>query len=316
MAALAFLLLAVTAHAAVPPQPEGFRALYNLDYERAIQIFEEGVKRSPEDPEAWNHLAQSLLYRALYRGGALDSDIFSSDNAFLKRPRIPMPPADEKRFVEAINHSLRLTEGRLRRSDKDQGALYAQGVAYAHRAQFFLLVKKANLDSLRDGTRSRKAHNRLLELNSAFPDAQLIPGMHEYVVGSLPRWVKMVVFLAGFSGDRKKGIEFIEAAAARGVKTGVEARVLLSLVYRRERQPEKGIPLVSQLVEAFPRNHLYRSEVALLFAASGRHAEALAAVEQIERMKRENHPDLRGMPQDMVVRLRRAVEARTGRQRA
>jgi tetratricopeptide (TPR) repeat protein len=311
---LAFFSFAVAAHAAaVPPQSEGFTALYNLDYDRAVSLFEESVKRSPDNPEAWNHLAQSLLYRALYRSGALDSGIFSKDNAFLKKPRTPMPAPDEKRFVEAITTSLALTGMRLRKDPNDQGALYAQGVAYAHRAQFFLLVKKANLDALRDGTRSRKAHNRLLQLNRSMADARLIPGMHEYVVGSLPRWVKALVFLAGFSGDRKKGIEYIESAAASGMKTGVEARVLLSLVYRRERQPEKGVPLVRELAEAFPRNHLYRSEVALLLAASGRHAEAISAVEQIERLKRDNHSNVSAMSQEMVARLRRAVEASAGK---
>lgn len=315
MKLLALLLVTAAAFAAVPAQSEGFQAMYNLDYERALSFFESGVRAHPDDPERWNHLGQALLHRALYRGGALDSDIFTMNESFLKRPAVPMPPADEKRFVEAISTSLRLTQMRLRKDPRDRVALYAEGVGYAHRAQYFLLVKKANLDALRDGTRSRKAHNRLLELDSTMADAKLIPGMHEYVMGNLPRWVKALIFLAGFSGDKWKGIGYITDAVKHGQKTGVEARVLLSLIYSREKQPDKGLPLVKELIEAFPGNHLYRAEEALLLASAGRQQEALSAVESLERMKREGSQNLRLMAPESIARLRRAVEARAGKSR-
>ncbi len=294
----------------MPVQSEAFRALYNLDYDRAISMFEETVRKTPNDPDAQNHLAQGMLYRALYRGGALDSGGFTMGNAFLRRPLIRMPAADERRFIEAITTSLRLTGQRLDKDRNDHAALYAQGVAYAHRAQYFFFIKKANLDALRDGTRSRKSHNRLLEVDTRHVDAKLIPGMHEYVVGSLPGWVKMLIFLAGFAGDKRKGVEYIEAAAREGQKTGVEARVLLSLVYSREKQPAKALPMVAELVEAFPENHLYRSEQALLLASTGRGQEALEAVARIESLKQQNHPHVRWMSREDVARLRRNVEAR------
>lgn len=301
--------------AAVPPQSEGFKAMYNLDYERALSFFDAAVRAHPEDPERWNHLAQALLHRSLFRGGALDSDIFTMDEAFLKRPAVTMPAADEKRFVEAISTSLRITAERLKKNPRDRLALYAQGVAYAHRAQYFLLVKRANLDALRDGTRSRKAHNRLLETDSTLADAKLIPGMHEYVLGNVPVWVRMLISLAGFGGDKWKGVSYMNDAVRNGQKTAVEARVLLSLVYSRERQPEKSLPLVHELIEAFPANHLYRAEEALLLAHAGRKDAALAAVDRIERMKREGDPNLRHMSPESVARLRRAVETRAAKPR-
>ncbi len=312
MRLLAVLLIALPALANVPAQSEAFQSLYNLDYDRAVALFADRTKQAPDIPESWNHLAQALLYRSLHKGGALDSESFSMGNAFLRRPEVAMPPADEKRFIEALTTSMRLTDVRLRKDPLDREALYAQGVAYAHRAQFFLLVKKANLDALRDGTRSRRAHNKLLEIESTQVDAKLIPGMHEYVVGSLPGWVKAMIFLAGFGGDKWKGISYLEDAARHGQKTGVEARVLLCLIYSREKQPARAIPIATELARAFPRNYLYRSEVALLLASAGRKREAIAAVEEIERLKRENHPDLSLMSQEKVSRLRKAVEARAG----
>ena len=284
--------------------------MYNLDYDRAIALFETAAGRTSNDPEAWNHLAQALLHRALYKAGALEIDAFSAGNSFLRRPRVAMPPADEKRFAEALATSLRLTEAMLRRDRHDRAALYAQGVAYAHRAQFSLLVKKDSLDALRNGTRGRNAHSDLLELDSAYVDAKLIPGIHEYVVGSLPGWVKAILFLAGFAGDKSKGLGYLQDAARAGEKTGVEARVMLSLVYSREKQPGRALPLMTELAEAFPGNYLYRSEVALLLASGGRKAEAMAAVEEMERLKRENSPALSLMPAAKIARLRALVQER------
>lgn len=298
------------AFAAIPPQTEGFKAFYNLDYDRAISIFGQTAEREPRNPEAWNHLAQAILYRAFYRSGSLESDLVGKSNAFLSRPRAQMGAEDEKRFLEAIGRSLSLCEGLLKEDGADKQALYTSGVAYAHRAQFNFLVRKAWFDALRDGTRSRKQHARLRQLDPGNPDALLITGMHEYVTGSLPGWVKAFAFLAGFRGDRETGIRMLEQAARQGVKTAVEARVLLAVVYARESAPAKAVPLLAELVEAFPRNYLYRSEHLLLLASSKSREEALKGLREMEESHRRGGEETRLMPAEKLAALRGAVHFR------
>lgn len=307
----ALLLLAGSvASGALPTLPEGFRALYSLEYDRAIRIFEDETRQRPEDPEAWNHLAMALLHRALYAAGALDSSAFGPGSPFLRRPKVPMSPRDLVRFEECIRRSLSICEARLREKADDPGCLYASGVAHAHRAQMALLVKKSWREALREGTRSRQAHERLLKLSPGMPDASLIPGLHEYITGSLPWYVKALAFLAGYRGDRKEGIELMERAAAKGEKTAVEARVMLTVVYRREKNPGRAAELMGELAAAFPANHLYRSEEILLVAADGRAEKARQRLEQL----RES--GLLGP--DKIERLTKSVEetlAREGRRR-
>jgi tetratricopeptide (TPR) repeat protein len=303
LTAVVLLLGAAAASATVKPQSEGFEAFYNLEYDRALAIFERNVAREPRNPEAWNHLAQAILYRALYRAGSLEGYLVGRSNAFLARPRATMAPEDEKRFQEAIARSLSLCEERLKANRADKQALYAAGVAYAHRAQYQFLIRKAYMDALRDGTRSRKQHAHLRQIDPDNPDAQLIAGMHEYVTGSLPGWVRAFAFLAGFRGSREAGIAMMEKAAREGQKTGVEARGLLALVYARESAPEKGVPLLAELVAAFPRNYLYRSEHLLLLASAKARPEALEALRTMEqtflgaagRMAPEKFAAVRGM---------------------
>lgn len=303
--ATAALCLVLPVAGAIPPLPEGFHALYNLDYARAIGLFEQETAQRPEDPEAWNHLAHAILHRALFDAGAFDSAAFAADNSFLRRPKVPMRPEDLARFEHAINRSLALCGERLKQNGRDAACLYAIGVAHGHKAQLALWVRKAWLEALREGTKSREAHERLLRLEPDLADARLIPGLHEYVAGSLPWYIKGLAFLAGFRGDRRHGMEQMERAAAEGKKTAVEARVMLAVVYRREKQFGKAAALMRELAEAFPKNHLYRIEEIRLLAGAGRASEARERLEALEQSGL--------VPPDKIEELARAVDRIAGR---
>lgn len=274
--------------------------MYNLEYDRAITLLEQETRERPDDPEAWNHLAHALLHRALFAAGALDSSSFTAGNSFLRRPKVPMGAEEREQFDHAIARSLALCEQRLRENPADTACLYASGVAHGHRAQMLMWVKKAWWEALREGTRSREAHEKLLKLDPSFADARLIPGLHEYIAGSLPWYIRGIAFLAGFRGDRRRGIERMEAAVRDGRKTAVEARVLLAVVLRREGQPARAAPLMGELAGAFPGNYLYHIEEIRLLAEAGRAGEARSRLDELARSDR--------LPAAKIEELRASTE--------
>jgi Flp pilus assembly protein TadD len=79
------LILALLASAAAAAKPsvhevlvrEGFDHFYNLEYDQAIANFERAIAQSPGDPDLHNHLAESLVFREMYRNGALESEMVS-----------------------------------------------------------------------------------------------------------------------------------------------------------------------------------------------------------------------------------------------
>lgn len=306
MRPLALLLLlclaAPGARGELPEQSGGYTAFYNLDFDRAIALFERETETNPASPEAWNHLAHGLLHRRLYLSGAMASELAGASNAFLRRPRVEMPAAEEKRFLDAIHRSLDLSHRRLAVRKDDPLALYALGVAHAHRGKFHLLCRKAWFDALREANRSRSFHNRLRLVDPANPDALLVLGMHEYIASQISPWVRWMAAMAGFSGNRERGIAMMEDAVRRGRKTAVEARLLLALTYNREKQPERALPLMRELSAAFPRNYLYRSEVLLLHARAGQREEALAGLARLES-DRQN-----AVPEAHLRNLRQAIQ--------
>jgi hypothetical protein len=51
----------------------GFEHFYNLEYDQAVAEFSRAVAEHPNLPSVHNHLAQAILYRAMFRAGALES---------------------------------------------------------------------------------------------------------------------------------------------------------------------------------------------------------------------------------------------------
>jgi tetratricopeptide (TPR) repeat protein len=270
--------------------PDGFEEFYNLDYDLAIEKFQRGVREHPNQPDGYNYLAQAILFRHLFRTGALESQLVSGNNPFLRRPKTEPSPEDQRAFDAAVARAIQLTEQRLQTNPEDPAALYAQGIALGFRANYNFLVRKAWRDALRDATAARKLHNRVSRLDPSQVDARMVQGLHDYVVGSLPLSVRLIGFLVGFRGDREEGVRTIEQVAQYGRRNRLDARILLAVIYRRERQPDKAIPLVAALSRRFPGNFLYRLELAQMYSDAGKKKEALAVLEEVAAMKRKGHP--------------------------
>ncbi len=287
MPVLALILLAAAQDPAVA---EAFDHFYNLEYDQAIAGFEQAIRARPDAPELHNHLAQAVLYREMFRSGALESELVTGSNPFLRRPKMNPTMRDQQRFDAAIAKSIELAQARLARDPRDKQALYAAGVAYGLRANYNFLVRKAWRDSLRDATTARKLHNRVTEIDGKFVDARLVQGVHDYVVGSLPFGWKMLGFLIGFRGDREQGIRTLQLVAREGDVNRVDAEVLLAAIYRRERNPKAAIPLLEDLAGRYPRNYLLRFEMVQMFADAGDKASALRVLGEVERLKRAGAP--------------------------
>jgi tetratricopeptide (TPR) repeat protein len=269
---------------------EGFRHFYNLQYDDAIGFFRKEAARNPESADCLNHLAQAILYRDMYRSGALESELVTGNNPFLRRPKVNASPEDQREFEEKILKAIELSRARLAEDPRDTRALYALGVSHGLRANYNFLVRKAWRAALRDGTTARRHHNKVTEIDPSFIDARLVQGVHDYVVGSLPWTWKILGFLAGFRGDRDEGIRSLELVAAKGRANRIDAQVLLCAIYRREKKPRLAVPLLNSLRRQFPQNYLFSFELAQMYSDLGEKVTALAALQRLEKLKKSGAP--------------------------
>ena len=283
------------------PVARGFDHFYNLEFTEAMAEFRRALVDDPNNPNLHNHLAQTILYRELFRVGALESELVTGSNAFLRRPKVNPSEEDQKQFDQAIARAMALSNERLARNAEDIQALYSLGVTYGLRANYSFLIRKAWLDSLRDATAARKHHGKVTELDPAFTDARLVQGVHSYVVGSLPFFYRVLGFLTGFHGNKQRGIETLQLVAREGKLNRDDAKVLLCTVYRRERRPQDAVPLLDELIQRFPRNYILRLEMVQMHSDLGNKEEALAVIREMQQLKRSGVPGYARLPEEKIL---------------
>ena len=292
------LLTALPAYAQAPaksaskgPEKSGFRPddplnaqafdhFYNMDYERSIQEFDQVLKRHPDDPFAVNHLLIAVLFQELYRMGAMDTSEYANDS-FISKPHRPADENVKKRIKELINRAELLEAKQLQANEDDIDALYARGVTRAELATYTALIERAWFSALRNAVGARRDHERVLELDPNYTDAKLIVGAHNYVMGSLSWAVKVAVAMAGLSGSKEKGINYLRETAKGTSETSTDAKIVLVVFLRREKQYDEALSYARNLISVYPRNLLIAMEEGNLLRAAGKNLEAAASYRKV-----------------------------------
>ena len=268
----------------------GFVHFYNNEYDAALADFERQAAADPANANLYNYVAQTILYREMYRDGALESQLVSGNNPFLRRAKMEISSADRTQFNQALQRSTELARAALVRNRKDLNALHALAVADALRANYLFLVEKSWLQALHESIAARKANDQILELDPHFVDAHLLHGLSEYVVSCLPMYLRVLGAVRGFHGDKDDGIRDLQLVAQSNSMSKYDAAILLAAIYRREGRPRDGISLLKELAETFPRNHLFRFEEVQMYSDLGDKPAALRVLAQVEDLRCHGAP--------------------------
>jgi tetratricopeptide (TPR) repeat protein len=260
---------------------KGADDFYNLDYDKSIREFEAVLKTHLDDPFAVNHLLTAVLFKELYRIGALDTELYSGDSFLTKKQFSPIDPKVSDRVKELTERALSLEETGLKQNPNDVDTLYARGVTRGLRSTWMGLAQKAWFAALRSAVGARKDHDRVLELNPNYVDAKTIVGVDNYVTGSLPWAVKVAASVAGFPGNKQKGLDYLRDAAAHAPESGMDAKITLALFLRREQRYPEALAVVDDMHHQYPHNFLIASEQAHLLNAAGHGKEAVAAYQEV-----------------------------------
>jgi len=272
----------------------GFEAFYNLDYEQARRYFERLTADFPEHPAGYLYLATHAWIDWLNRTRRLQTGIYINP-AFYAQTEGRADEEHERRFRAYIERAIEKAEARLRADEADVEARYFLGAAYAVLAGYEATVLRKFFSALRNGFRAVKEHREVLRRDPQFADALLTVGLYEYIVGSLPLAVKILVALGGIRGSRERGIEQLEEAARAGKYVADDARTLLIAVYYREGRFSDALRVLDELIARYPRNYLFGLERANLLMRIGERAEAGGAFEALlaQPAYRENHDLIR-----------------------
>jgi hypothetical protein len=157
---------------------------------------------------------------------------------------------------EAIRRSKRVLAVR----ENDREAIYFWGATESVVSAYEATIRRSYFAAYRAGRRALKQHEKLLELDPSWADAHLVPGIYKYTMATLPRSVKILLFLIGMKGSKEKGAEHIKIAVQGGVRTTWGARLSLIVLETREKRYAEALHYLRELEAKFPKNPLFPLE--------------------------------------------------------
>lgn len=178
--------------------------------------------------------ATSYLFDEFYRQGVLTSDFFLNEKRFLHGIDGEPDPEMMEGFDTAIRSGRELANQRLKQNPEDPEALYALTLAAGMESDADMILRKHNLDVLRELKEANAYAKVLLAERPDTKDVYVALGSANYIIGSL------------------EGGRYLQPFA----------KIMLALAARREKQNALAQKLLHELTEEFPESRLYPAEYA------------------------------------------------------
>jgi hypothetical protein len=254
----------------LPALDEAFNNLYNFDFPAAHRVIDREIAARPSDPLPYAVRASGFLFFELDRLGILESEFLMDDKRIVEKKKPAEPdPATRTRFLKAIEDTHTLGATALAKDPNDKNALFAMCIADGVATDYMALVEKHQITSLSPAKTSNNYAQRLLKLDPKFYDAYLSAGFSEYLVGSLPFFIRWFVHFDNISGNKQTGLHNLELVATEGHYLKPFAKILLGIAALREKRPRDAQKLLAELAQNYPQNPLFRKELEKLNARYG-----------------------------------------------
>lgn len=243
---------------------QGFRLLYDLDFDQAHQVFLNWQHDHPQDPVGPTAEAAGILFSEFHRLGVLEAQFYENDKSFLNRDKPDPNSAVRDRLNTVLARAQAAASARLATNPKDRDALFAMTLSSGLQADYAALIEKRNMASLKYTRDANEWADKLLAVDPDCYDARVATGFSKYIIGSMAAPLRWVLRLGGVSGDKKQGIVELQMTADHGRYLGPFARILLAIAYVRDKDNGRAREVLAALRDEFPKNPLFAREIARL----------------------------------------------------
>ncbi|HEY1338975.1 MAG TPA: hypothetical protein VGF59_15775 [Bryobacteraceae bacterium] len=264
LAALAAVLCLPAAAAAPPAIDDAIEQLYNFNFQRSHEILSAYIATHSQEPLPYAFRASAYLFYELDRLGILESEFLIDDKKIADKKKLQPDPAVRNLFQKALEETQRRADVILAADPNDRQALFAMCIAQGVATDYVALVDKRQFQSLSIARKSNDYAQRLLRLEPSFYDAYLSTGITEYMIGSLPFFIRWFVHFDNVNGSKDRGVENLRLVARQGRYFKPFAKILLGIIALREKRPQEAQGLLVELLRDYPQNPLFRKELAKL----------------------------------------------------
>ena len=256
---------------------EAHEHFYNLDYDGALSRFESIQRANPQSALAIDYVLMVLIFRELYHQDLLDTTYYAHDSFLTSKRSVPVPELTRERIESLTAAAVELCDRQIKANSNDKNAWFARGYAHGMHAAFITLVDHSFVAAARQGLSARSDSEQVLKIDAKYADAEMAIGIQQFAVASLPRILRMMIGIAGVSGNKEKGLDLLRDCAAHGIVNNIESRTALSLFLRHDGRYTEALAVQHGLAQQFPRDYLFRLEEANLLKDLGNGRGAIAA---------------------------------------
>jgi tetratricopeptide (TPR) repeat protein len=294
------LLLVATAGLHANPATDArlqkaFTYAYNLDHDEALKEMREAIAQDPSNPAPYRALATVTWLNLLYKRGLVLVEHYLGPVS-KQDVKTAAAPSDVARvFQQNVDKAIALSEAAVKRAPNDTNALYELGTAVGLQASWSATIDGRVLGAFGAARRAYNAHERVLQLAPTRTDAGLIVGTYRYLVGSLVLPARWLAYMAGFGGDKERGLRLIADAARHPTSASTDARFALVLLLNREERFDEAVGYVRELQRQYPRNRLLWLEAGSTLLRAGRAADAdTVLTEGLDKLRADTRPRMFG----------------------
>jgi hypothetical protein len=247
------------------PQPNeldrAMNRMYNCDFKGAQAIFAEEIRKKPEDPLPYAFRASALLFSELDRMKILELEFFEDDDSVTDRKRLKPNPAIRAEVFQATGHAKKLASKQLAENTQNTNALFALFVATGVETDYSVIIEKKYIRSYSLSKETQNYARKLIAQNPPVYDAYLSSGILEYVVGNLNFFFKLFVHIDQIKGKKQLAVEHLRRVIDHGRYYAPYAKILLSVIYLRDKKPAPALVLLKEYARDFPENSVIQKEV-------------------------------------------------------
>ncbi len=235
--------------------------MYNVDFTAANRLLDEYVSQQPADPLGHTFRASSDLFFELDRLKVLEGEFFADDKRIADKRGLKPSPELRSAFFATMERARQAADQRLKANPNDSDALFALAINSGMTMDYTALIEKRQIASLNMAKESQRLALQVLKVDPGYTDAHLTTGSTEYLLGSLPFFVKWFVKFDEAKGDKLLAVRKLERVVDGGRYLGPFAKILLSLIHLREKRLPQSVRLLDELTREFPENPLFKKEL-------------------------------------------------------
>lgn len=214
----------------------GLESLYNFNFKSSEKIFDNIIKAYPENPAGFYYKSISHLWFFLDNKDEDELDIFLTltDSAIVK-----------SEFVLSDDSTNLFT-------------LYILGSCYANRT--FAFTRSENyFDAVLSARKFHLYFDEILGRDSLYYDAYASKGLFNFAISQAPQTWSWALNLAGMTGNKHLGLEYLKLAARKGRFSRIDAEFYLSQIYSEFLlKYQLADKILTDLNYRFPKNLLFR----------------------------------------------------------